>query len=337
MSAPDQSPPRACSEHFPRIGSYGFISDCETGALLASDGSIEWLCLPRFDSPSIFGALLDRSAGALRFSPDERVPVARRYEPGTNVIETTWATETGWLIVRDALLINAETSHSGRRRLRGAADAGPLGALPGGGCRDRARLRHPSRLRARHHRVGSRPRARGGRRRGRRDPAAAAGGHGARAPRRAALGNPPARHRRERVLRADLVRRRQPAGTCRRGRPSDLRDRTGVAALARAGQVPRPSLARRAAALGPDPEGPDVRADRRHGRGADHVAAGDARRRAQLGLPLHLDPRRHLHALGPARARARRRGDRLHVASSRASASTTRTCRSCTGSAARRS
>jgi GH15 family glucan-1,4-alpha-glucosidase len=117
VSAPEQSPPRACSEYFPRIGSYGFISDCETGALLAADGSIEWLCLPRFDSPSIFGALLDRSAGALRFSPDERVPVARRYEPGTNVIETTWATETGWVIIRDALLISAETSHSGRNRL----------------------------------------------------------------------------------------------------------------------------------------------------------------------------------------------------------------------------
>ena len=43
-------------EPFPPIGSYGFLSDCETGALLSADGAIEWLCLPRFDSPSIFGA-----------------------------------------------------------------------------------------------------------------------------------------------------------------------------------------------------------------------------------------------------------------------------------------
>lgn len=90
---------------YPRIGSYGFLSDCETGALLSADGSVEWLCLPRFDSPSLFGAILDRYAGRLRFGPDEMVPVARRYEPGTNVIETTWATESGWAVVRDALVV----------------------------------------------------------------------------------------------------------------------------------------------------------------------------------------------------------------------------------------
>ncbi len=118
MSSLDRpSPPEACEQHFPPIGSYGFLSDCETGALMAANGSIEWMCLPRFDSPSIFGALLDRTAGATRFAPDERVPVARRYEPGTNVIETTWATETGWVIVRDALIVNAVRTHDGRNRL----------------------------------------------------------------------------------------------------------------------------------------------------------------------------------------------------------------------------
>lgn len=102
---------------FPLIGSYGFLSDCETGALLSADGSIEWLCLPNFDSPSIFGALLDRAAGRLRFGPDEMVPVARRYEPGTNVIETTWATETGWAVVRDALAVRMDhETHIGGRR-----------------------------------------------------------------------------------------------------------------------------------------------------------------------------------------------------------------------------
>ncbi len=115
--SPSDPTPNACLEQFPRIGSYGFLSDCETGALLSSGGSIEWLCLPRFDSPSVFGALLDRAAGALRFAPAEKIPVARRYEPGTNVIETTWATETGWVIIRDALLIDSVESHSGRNRL----------------------------------------------------------------------------------------------------------------------------------------------------------------------------------------------------------------------------
>ena len=108
----------AADLRFPPIGSYGFLSDCEVGALVATDGSIEWLCLPRFDSASVFGALLDRSAGKLRFAPDERVPVARRYEPGTNVLETTWATETGWIVVRDALIVRIDgTERSGRNRL----------------------------------------------------------------------------------------------------------------------------------------------------------------------------------------------------------------------------
>src|SRR5205085_3269765 len=72
----------------------------------APGGAVEWLCLPRPDSPSVFGAMLDRSAGAFRLGPvDISVPVGRRYLPGTMVLETTWQTRTGWLIVRDALLI----------------------------------------------------------------------------------------------------------------------------------------------------------------------------------------------------------------------------------------
>jgi GH15 family glucan-1,4-alpha-glucosidase len=91
---------------FPRIASYGFISDCHTGALIAPEGSIEWLCLPRFDSPGVFGSLLDRSAGFWRIGPPGLgAPVSRRYEPGTNVLETSWMTGSGWLIVRDLLTL----------------------------------------------------------------------------------------------------------------------------------------------------------------------------------------------------------------------------------------
>jgi alpha,alpha-trehalase len=89
---------------FPKIADYGFLSNCHTGALVAMDGSVDWLCVPKFDSPSIFGSLLDREAGAFRFGPygiDH--PTERVYVPGTNVIETTWKTPTGWIVVRDAL------------------------------------------------------------------------------------------------------------------------------------------------------------------------------------------------------------------------------------------
>jgi GH15 family glucan-1,4-alpha-glucosidase len=89
---------------FPPIADYAFLSDCETNALVAPSGAVEWMCLPRPDSPSIFAALLDRGAGAFRIGPyDEMVPAARRYLPGSLVVETTWQTRTGWLLVRDAL------------------------------------------------------------------------------------------------------------------------------------------------------------------------------------------------------------------------------------------
>ena len=95
----------ASSDRFPAIGDYAFLSDCHTGALLAPDGSVEWMCLPRFDSPSVFAAILDRDAGQFRIGPSASVPISRRYRPGTNVLETTWATESGWLVVHDALAI----------------------------------------------------------------------------------------------------------------------------------------------------------------------------------------------------------------------------------------
>jgi GH15 family glucan-1,4-alpha-glucosidase len=91
---------------YPRISSYGFLSDCHTGALVSPEGSVEWLCLPRFDSESVFGSLLDRSAGFWRLGPPGLVaPVSRRYEPGTNVIETTWMTGSGWIVVHDMLTV----------------------------------------------------------------------------------------------------------------------------------------------------------------------------------------------------------------------------------------
>jgi GH15 family glucan-1,4-alpha-glucosidase len=107
MSPSYMSPYPQPDSPFPPIADYGFLSDCHTGALLASDGSVEWMCLPHFDSKSVFAAMLDRGAGSFRVGPyGVYVPVGRRYLPGTNVIETTWMTPQGWLRVVDALTIS---------------------------------------------------------------------------------------------------------------------------------------------------------------------------------------------------------------------------------------
>src|SRR5437773_186351 len=183
-------------------------------ALVAPSGNVEWLCLPRVDSPSVFGALLDRHAGGFRLGPaDVIVPADRRYLPGTMVLETSWGTATGWIIVRDVLLVGPwhhedELSHTHRRA--------------------------PTDYDADH-----------------------------------VLVRPP------------------------------------LAALAGPGSLPRPSLALVPGAERPHPEGPDLRPDRR-GRGRrHHVTSRDPRRRAQLGLPLHVDSRLGVHALGHAHARVR--------------------------------
>src|ERR1700674_4604152 len=80
---------RAAVSPFPPIADYAFLSDCEVTALIAPSGNVEWMCLPRMDSPSIFAAMLDRGAGTFRLGPsDATVPAARRYLPGTMVLET---------------------------------------------------------------------------------------------------------------------------------------------------------------------------------------------------------------------------------------------------------
>jgi alpha,alpha-trehalase len=106
---------------FPPIADYAFLSDCENSCLISSAGSVEWMCAPRPDSPSFFGAILDRGAGHFRISPyGVTVPAARRYLPGSMILETTWQTHTGWMIVRDTLVMSEwhdieKRSHTHRR------------------------------------------------------------------------------------------------------------------------------------------------------------------------------------------------------------------------------
>jgi alpha,alpha-trehalase len=116
---------------FPPIAEYGLLSNCEQSCLVAPDGSVEWLCLPRPDSPSVFAALLDRSAGTFRFGPSgAQVPQQRRYLPGTMVLETTWQTPTGWMTVQDFLAVGPVQDGARRPEYhRAPTDTGAIGAL----------------------------------------------------------------------------------------------------------------------------------------------------------------------------------------------------------------
>jgi GH15 family glucan-1,4-alpha-glucosidase len=108
-SAKREAQSAAAPSPFPPIADYAFLSNCHTGALVAPDGAIDWLCVPSFDGPSVFGSLLDRGGGTFRLGPfGINVPTARIYEPGTNTLATTWNTPTGWVLVRDALTMGPE-------------------------------------------------------------------------------------------------------------------------------------------------------------------------------------------------------------------------------------
>src|SRR4051794_41886388 len=91
---------------FPPIADYAFLSDCEVCALVAPSGNVEWMSVARFDGPSIFGCMLDRDAGPFHLAPADTTGAAGRgHLPGTMVLEPTWGTRTGWIIVRHDLPI----------------------------------------------------------------------------------------------------------------------------------------------------------------------------------------------------------------------------------------
>src|SRR5512146_3334193 len=89
------------------IAEYGLLADCNTAALVGLDGSVDWLCLPRYDSPSVYGRILDPGAGHWSIRPAGSFTSERRYLPGTLVIETTFTTERGAVRLTDALVFAA--------------------------------------------------------------------------------------------------------------------------------------------------------------------------------------------------------------------------------------
>ena len=101
-----------------RIEDYGLIGDCETAALVSRDGSIDWLCLPRFDAPACFAALLGTpDNGRWRIAPADPSPrITRQYRDGTLILETTFETEQGAATIIDFMPQYGTTERSAQDR-----------------------------------------------------------------------------------------------------------------------------------------------------------------------------------------------------------------------------
>lgn len=97
---------------YPPIRDYGFIADCHSAALVSRCGSIDWCCLPRIDSSSCFGRLIDwRNGGYCRIHPIDNYLVSRHYIPDTLVLETVYSTATGEVRMIDCMTMRAGGQH----------------------------------------------------------------------------------------------------------------------------------------------------------------------------------------------------------------------------------
>ena len=96
---------------FQPIADYGLLADCNSAALLSRDGSIDWLCMPRYDSPSVFARILDPDAGHWSIRPAGDYEMTRRYLPATLVVETTFTTASGTVRLVDAMTFSEGQRH----------------------------------------------------------------------------------------------------------------------------------------------------------------------------------------------------------------------------------
>jgi hypothetical protein len=94
------------------IVDYALLSDCHSAALVSRAGSVDWLCSPRFDSPAVFGRLLDPDAGHWVIRPAQPAPSSRRYVDGSLVLETRFHTGAAEVVLTDLLAVG-ENAPSG--------------------------------------------------------------------------------------------------------------------------------------------------------------------------------------------------------------------------------
>ena len=268
-----------------RIEDYAFIGDLQTAALVSRGGSIDWFCVPRFDSCACFAALLGNpDHGRWLLAPvSETAAIRRRYVGDSLVLETEHETPDGIVTVTDFMpfrtkapdIVRIVEGKKGRVRMRSELvirfDYGSI--TPWVRRRTTAFARSPGRTLS----VLRTPRA---------------------APRRGLQDGRRIRRRAGSAHSAcfDLARVVRTAAETGRRRNRLARNPRLLAELGQPLRLRR-ALEGRRRSLPDHSEGADVRADRRRGGGRDDITAGKYRRRPQLGLPLLLAPRRHLFAL----------------------------------------
>src|SRR3989440_5885362 len=99
----------------PKIQDYAIIGDGRSAALISNRGSIDWLCWPRFDSPSIFGAIVDpKIGGHWSIRPAHDAKVSRKYLDQTNVLETTFASDSDKIVLTDFMSVTSEENKHNR-------------------------------------------------------------------------------------------------------------------------------------------------------------------------------------------------------------------------------
>ena len=316
------------------IENYGIIGNMRTAALVGMDGSIDWLCLPHFDSPSVFAAILDdRKGGRFRIAPaGDHFRRKQFYWPDTNVLITRFLHADGVGEVEDYMPV------------------GGTGAVPDELIRRvrvvRGRVAVPARVPS-----GLRLRPRRPRHATSTSTASASTGRACRSgwPPRCRCGptapgwSPSSRSGKARTPRSSCARLApdDEPGRCPGVGEAEELFRDTVAYWRRwlsQMHLHRP-LARDGPALGADAQAAVLRADRGDRRGPDLQPARVDRRPAELGLPLHLDPRRRVHALWPAAHRLHRGGGPLQgLAEGPLATTPTATgparCSSCTASTA---
>ena len=129
--------PGGASQPYPPIADYALIGDAHSAALVSRDGSVDWCCFHRFDARPVFARLLDwQRGGHFRIAPARPYTAARRYLPGTNVLETRFTTDTGVVTVVDCFSVHPDPVdpdgerlhpyHQLLRLVRGEAGAVPM-------------------------------------------------------------------------------------------------------------------------------------------------------------------------------------------------------------------